>query len=311
MLLQGANGRKMTEFDNKTMQKAALLKQKLLEIMPQPGIYKSGPGGLTMARVETPSSPRKSIYKPLALLILQGVKHSVLGTEEIVFGENQYMVTNLDIPSSCCVSEASAEKPYLALYVELDPAIIAGLLQEIGSAGIRGHNVHRAMAVADADADLIDAFLRLADLATQSVQRQKVLGPLVVREIHYRLMTGPLGGYIMTINTVGSRDNQILKAVDWIKCNYSRKINVEQLAREFCMTASTFYRNFMKVTSMSPVQYQKQMRLNEAQRLMLAKNYDAQKAAYAVGYESVTQFSKEFKRHFGKPPLSCIKNLKK
>ena len=134
---------------------------------------------------------------------------------------------------------------------------------------------------------------------------------MIIREIHYRLITGSLGKYIMTINTVGSKDNQIFKAVEWIKSNYNQKINIDMLAADFGMTSSTFYRNFMKVTSLSPIQYQKRIRLNEAQRLMLAKNFNAQKAAYAVGYESVTQFSKEYKRMFGMPPKANIGRIKR
>lgn len=299
----------MNELDNKTVEKIERLKEKLQEILPHPAILRTDISGLTIARLEQPSSPRKSIYKPLALLILQGMKHSILGTEKIVWGACQYMVTNLDIPSSCCVTEASPEKPYLALYIELDAALISNLLQEINPMKL-GNNVHRAMAVSYADASLADAFLRLVELVAQSKEKQKILAPMILREIHYDLLTGPLGKYMMTINTVGSKDNQILKAVEWIKNNYRQKIKVERLAAAFGMTVSTFYRNFMKVTSMSPIQYQKQMRLNEAQRLMLAKNYEAQRAAYAVGYESVTQFSKEYKRHFGQSPLRDIKNLR-
>lgn len=133
---------------------------------------------------------------------------------------------------------------------------------------------------------------------------------MVLREIHYRLLTGAAGGCIATINTVGSKDNQVFKAVEWIKNNFAEKINVDRLAEQFGMTVSTFYRNFMKVTSLSPVQYQKQIRLNEAQRLMLAKDFDAQKAAYAVGYESATQFSTEYKRRFGRQPARDVRLLK-
>ena len=300
----------MQEIDNKIAEKTETLKQKLMEILPQPTVLKTNLGCLTLARVEQPTSPHNNIYKPLALLILQGTKHTVLGREDIVFGAGQYIVNNLNIPSSCCVTEASREKPYLALYIELDSDVIANLLQEI-KPGCDDNAVHRAMAVAQADVSLIDAFLRLTELVEQSSEQQKIMAPMIIREIHYRLITGSLGKYIMTINTVGSKDNQIFKAVDWIKSNYNHKINIDMLAADFGMTSSTFYRNFMKVTSLSPIQYQKRIRLNEAQRLMLAKNFNAQKAAYAVGYESVTQFSKEYKRMFGMPPKANIGRIKR
>lgn len=299
----------MTEIADKTSEKADLLKNKLLEIMPSPAILKTNLGGLTIARMEQPTSPHCTIYKPMVLLILQGEKHTVLGTEEMNIGTNRYLLNNLEIPSSCHITEASPEKPYLGLHIELNADIIADLLKTVKSVKYL-ENVHRAIASAYADASLIDAFLRLVELVPQSEEQQKILAPMIIREIHYRLLTGPLGKYMMTINAVDSKDNQILKAVEWIKENYNQKINVEELAATFGMTTSTFYRNFMKVTSMSPIQYQKQMRLNEAKRLMLAKSFDVQKAAYAVGYESITQFSKEYKRHFGQPPLCDVRNTK-
>lgn len=299
----------MIELDNKTSEKAALLKNKLLEIMPSPMILETNLGGLTIARMEQPTSPHCTIYKPMVLLILQGEKHTVLGTEEMNIGPNRYLLNNLEIPSSCHITEASPEKPYLGLHVELNADIIADLLKTVKSVKYL-ENVHRAIASAYADTPLIDAFLRLVELIPQSEEQQKILAPMVIREIHYRLLTGSLGKYLMTINAVDSKDNQILKAVEWIKEHYNQKINIEELAATFGTTASTFYRNFMKVTSMSPIQYQKQMRLNEAKRLMLAKNFDVQKAAYTVGYESITQFSKEYKRMFGLPPFCDIKNMK-
>lgn len=298
----------MSEFDKSVSEKIDLLKRQLLKLMPEPTVLKVAACKLTMAHLQHPTSPRCSIYTPLALLILQGKKHSVLGSEEMEYGAGQYMVTNLDIPSTCHVSEASPEKPYLALYVELDSGIIADLLREMLLPKLTG-GIHRAMAVAKVETPLLDAFLRLAELAEKAEEEQKIMAPLVLREIHYRLLTGAAGDYIATLNTVGSKDNQILKAVEWIKNNFAEKINVDDLAERFGMTASTFYRNFMKVTTLSPIQYQKQIRLNEAQRLMLAKSFDAQKAAYAVGYESATQFSAEYKRRFGLPPARDIKRL--
>ena len=300
----------MSESDKNISEKINLLKRRLLELMPEPAVLKIEPCKLTMAHLRHPTSPRCGVYNPLALLILQGKKHSILGSEEMEYGAGQYMVTNLNIPSTCHVSAASPEKPYLALYVDLDGAVIADLLREIRPPKMPDNAVHRAMSVVDADAPLLDAFLRLTELAGQPAEEQKIMAPLVLREIHYRLLTGAAGGCIATINTVGSKDNQVFKAVEWIKNNFVEKINVENLAGRFGMTASTFYRNFMKVTSLSPIQYQKQIRLTEAQRLMLAKNFDAQKAAYAVGYESATQFSAEYKRRFGRPPARDVKLLK-
>ena len=299
----------MTQNDKNVMEKTEALKRLIMRILPEPRVLQTQVCGLTLARLHEPTSPRCSIYNPLALLILQGEKHSILGTRDITYGAGEYMVTNMSVPSSCHVAKASESEPYLALFVPLNADVIADLLRDIRPPKA-GSAVHCAVNVARADASLLDAFLRLTALVEKPAEEQKILAPAILREIHYRLLTGPFGNYMMTINTVGSKDNMILKAIEKIKADFDKKINIEELSKEFGMTASTFYRNFMKVSTMSPIQYQKQIRLNEAQRLMLAKKFDAQRAAYAVGYESVTQFSKEYKRRFGLPPLCDVRKIR-
>jgi transcriptional regulator GlxA family with amidase domain len=167
---------------------------------------------------------------------------------------------------------------------------------------------HRGMAVTDVDPYVLDAFLRLAELINDK-ERQKALAPLIIREIHYRLLTGPLGNQLRLINTIGSRSNQIAQAIAWLKSNYNKPIHINELAKIANMAPSTFNRYFRHLTNLSPLQYQKRLRLYEAQRLMLMENQNVSNAAILVGYESPTQFNREYKRMFGIPPLENKKRI--
>ena len=159
------------------------------------------------------------------------------------------------------------------------------------------------------EADLLDAFVRLAE-AAQQPQPVPVLEELLMREIHYRLLVGPFGGILRTLNTFGSQGHQITRAIAWLRENYRKPLAVEELAGRVNMAPSTFHKYFKGITTLSPLQYQKRLRLGEAQRLMLSQGYDVTQAALSVGYESATQFIREYKRLFGEPPKRNIKNLK-
>lgn len=167
----------------------------------------------------------------------------------------------------------------------------------------------KALAIAETDAELLDAFYRLAQLLDKTEAEQEILSPMIIKEIYYRLLTGPLGSQLRLINTKGTRPNQIAEAISLIKERYSEKLNMDEIAISVNMAPSSFYRNFKKVTQVSPLQYQKQLKLYEAQRLMLTGNYDAATASFEVGYESPTPFSREYKKMFGNPPKTDIKKL--
>jgi transcriptional regulator GlxA family with amidase domain len=164
------------------------------------------------------------------------------------------------------------------------------------------------MVVGDADPAVLDALLRFTDLLEQPAQ-QAVLAPLLIREIHYRLLLGPLGNQLRMIHTQGSQSNQIAQVITWLKSNYKKPLNVTELAKQVNMAPSTFHRHFRELTTLSPLQYQKQLRLSEAQRLMLVDRRDVGSAGYAVGYESLTQFNREYKRMFGAPPRQDVQRI--
>ena len=194
------------------------------------------------------------------------------------------------------------------LILELDSNLISNLILETKLPRNIDFGV-KAMAIADTDSELLDSFYRLAMLLDKNEAEQKILAPIIIKEIYYRLLTGPLGSQLRLINTKGTYSNQIARAIALLKEKYSEKINMDELAQSVNMAPSSFYRNFKKVTRVSPLQYQKQLKLYEAQRLMLSGNYDAATASFEVGYESPTQFSREYKKLFGNPPKTDIKRL--
>ena len=198
--------------------------------------------------------------------------------------------------------------PFVVLILEFDSNLISNLLLETKIKNTVDYDA-KCLAISDTEEELLDAFFRLAQLLEKPESEQSLMAPMIIKEIYFRLLTGPLGNQLRLINRKGTRSNQIARAISLIKDKYSEKLNMDDIAQCVNMAPSSFYRNFKKVTRVSPLQYQKQLRLYEAQRLMLSGNYDAASACYEVGYESPTQFSREYKKMFGNPPARDIKNL--
>lgn len=282
-----------------------LLKTKLLHFMPKEGDYATGVESVTMYRRDKVGRVESCFYKPLISLMVQGSKRSTIGTEEYSYSENHCLITGVHIPGEFYFTEASTEKPCLAISMEIDRYVITELVTENQHIPKSKNTVFKGVATSEVDLDLQDAFIRLVKLLEKPTQIP-VLAPMVIREIHYLLLIGPLGGSLHVINTVGTQSNQIALAINWIKDNYDKPLHIEALADKVNMAPSTFHRHFRQLTSLSPMQYQKRLRLQEAQRLMLIENKDASNAGYAVGYESVTQFYREYKRMFGQSPRRNI-----
>ena len=242
--------------------------------------------------------------------MLQGSKRVVVGETSLVYGVSRYLVTSLDLPALATILEASRERPYLALLLRLDMHEIASLMlsDPLPQAAPASKDAH-AMATGEVTLPLLDAFRRLLELADRP-QDAPVLAPLLHREIVYRLLTGEAGSRLRQMASADSQSHHIARAVKRIKTNYAEPLRVEDLAREARMSVSTFHHRFKALTALSPVQYQKRLRLAEARRLMLAENVDASTAAYRVGYESASQFSREYKRQFGAPPTLDIVGLR-
>lgn len=272
------------------------------------GNFPTSISGLRMVRRDNPTDFLKCFYTPSCILVLQGLKHMLYGSENIFYTKGQYVVSCTDIPVSSRVAEATPAEPFIVLILELDTNIISDLILETQLPEVQVHD-EKSLAIADVDSDLLDSFYRLAQLIEKPKTEQQVMSPIIIKEIYYRLLTGAIGNQLRLINTKGTRSNQILQAIDLIKERYGEKLNMDEIAQSVNMAPSSFYRNFKKVTQVSPLQYQKRLRLSEAQRLMLIGDHNAESASYLVGYESPTQFSREYKRMFGNPPKTDIKKL--
>ena len=286
-----------------------LLKEKLLRWMPEPGLCPTAVEGLMLARHHDANEIGNCVYKPMVAVVIQGSKRSVIGSKVYRYGENHCLVVGVDIPSANHVIVASPERPFLAVALDLNKYLITQLAAEVPPSFKPDIDACKGMAVAEVDPDVLDAFLRLIELL-EKPEQIPVLAPMIIREIHYRLLIGPQGERLRSVNTLGTQSNQIAKTITWLRDNYKAPLQVDELARNVNMATSTFHRYFRQVTTLSPLQFQKRLRLYEAQRLMLVENEDATLAALAVGYESPTQFNREYKRLFGEPPHRHVSQLK-
>lgn len=285
------------------------LVEMLLQRMPAPGDYAAGFGNVSTVRCDTNLTLCSCICRPFVLLIVQGEKSIKLGNRILEYAEGEYMLTDVDMPSQFRKVRAAPGRPYLSVRVELDREVIRQLISAMPDRSAARMGV-TGLWVESAALDILKTFHRLVELLEKK-EDQPILGPMIVREIHYRLLAGPQGDHLRRWYAPGSQSRQIAAAVDWIRDNLSSPLNVEELARRVSLSESTLFRQFRKATTLSPVQYQKQLRLHEAQRLMLLENQDANTASLAVGYESPHQFSREYKRLFGFPPHRDVNRLRK
>ncbi|MDR1351533.1 MAG: AraC family transcriptional regulator [Zoogloeaceae bacterium] len=292
-----------------TNQTHSLLKAKLLQLTSGTGHYPTAIQGLSLYRQNESNQTVCSFYRPFVAVVLQGCKHSLIGSEAYRYGEGYCLINGIDIPSVNQVVGATAEAPFLSVSLDLDGALIRQLASEVFGAEKMDDAPMKGMAVAPTDPEVADAFWRLIKLLDSPTQ-MPALAALMIREIHYRLLTGAQGAHLRSINTQGTHNHQIFRALARMRQQFRESVEIDGLAHEVGMAASTFRRHFKTVTRMSPLQYQKHLRLYEAQRLMLTENIDATRASYAVGYASATQFSREYKRLFGKSPKRSVTLLR-
>lgn len=287
----------------------ATLKEILLQRLPEPGDSPTRINGLVLHRYNSGDTPKPRFYDPVVIVVAQGKKWVRIGLEDIPYGEHTCFIAGVNMPVSSCVMEASEETPYLSMSLDLDKSLIATLASKIPPSAKYSTPFSAGAAVQEVGPELLDAFLRLLELAIKPEQ-SSILSDLVYQEIHYRLLTSPFGNQLRTLNTLGSQSNQIAQAISWLQENYDKPLHVEELAARLNMAPSTFHKHFKEITTVSPLQFQKQLRLNEAQRLMLSADYDVTQAAFAVGYESSTQFNREYKRLFGESPRKDVMKMK-
>jgi AraC-like DNA-binding protein len=253
-----------------------------------------------LVRSDTPTLPVGVVYQPMLYIVAQGVKRTLLGDTIVEYGAGQYLVVSVDLPITGSVVQASPQVPYLALSLELDPAVLADMLLTLP--GTAQDAPLPGLAVSPVTPDLLDAAVRLLRLLDRPADIP-MLAPLAEREILYRLLTGAQAPMLRQIALTHSRMAQVGQAIGWIRSHFAEPLRIDAVAQRANMSASTFHRHFKAVTAMSPLQYQKQIRLQEARRLLLAGQADAASIGFAVGYESPSQFSREYARLFGQPPL--------
>ncbi|MBV4526806.1 AraC family transcriptional regulator [Pseudomonas sp. SWRI100] len=276
---------------------------------PTAGDFATGIADLSVYRRNAPAPPMTCIIEPSIVLVVQGAKEMVIGSDVFPYDTTRFLVTSLNIPANSAVTMASDASPCLGLVFKLDLRTLAELIAQDGRLPVSGQFFHTSAGVGELGPKLMDSFARLIQLLEEPVAIP-VLWPLIQREIHYRLLLSEQAPLLRHIASVGSKGHRIAKAIDWMKLNYAAPLRVDELASQVQMGLSTFHQHFRQLTAMSPLQYQKWLRLNEAKRLMLNEHLDAATAAFKVGYESPSQFSREYGRQFGTPPKRDIAELR-
>ncbi|SHJ83414.1 transcriptional regulator, AraC family [Malonomonas rubra DSM 5091] len=255
------------------------------------------------------SEPLTGAYEPSICLIAQGAKRVMLGEDSYRYDASHYLFSGLHLPVVAQIIEASPDKPYLGLKLTFDYRDISQLMADSQLPPPRSQKTDRGMSTGKMTVPLANAFQRLVDLLDEE-QDIPILAPVIQREIWYRLLVGDEGARLRQLAATGTQSQQVARAITWLKENFSEPLRVENLAEMASMGTSTFHHHFRNMTALSPLQYQKQLRLQEARRLMLADHLDAANAAFQVGYESPSQFSREYSRQFGAPPVRDISNLR-
>ncbi|MBD0395223.1 MAG: AraC family transcriptional regulator [Microcoleus sp. C1-bin4] len=282
--------------------------ERLTRIAPENSLLEVYPG-IFIYQSSKPTESDISVLKPAFCFIAQGSKDVLLNDELFHYDSGHYLISTLDLPVKSNVVEASREKPYLTLRIDLDPAMVASVMMESKTEVKKSGSKVKAMDVSPVDADLLDAVVRLVKLL-DTPDEMKLFAPPVIREIIYRLLKGRQGERLSHLVTSEGDTRRISSAVKQLRENIDQPLKIESLARELGMSVSGFHNHFKSVTAMSPLQFQKQMRLQEARRLMLAENMDVATASFHVGYEDPSYFSREYKKLFGTPPHRDIARLR-
>lgn len=273
------------------------------------GDYSTPIPSLGFFRRDLPCPPTICMIEPSIVLVVHGAKEMVIGTEVYPYDESKFLLTSLDLPANSAVITASQEQPCLGLTFKLDLRVLAEILAQGGLPMQQERRSGKSVGIGTVTAGILGPLERLVDLLEEP-EAIPVLAPLIQREIHYRLLMSDQAALLRQILSVDSQGHRVAKAIDWLKLNYTLSFRAEELAARVRMSTPTFNHHFRQLTSMSPLQYQKWLRLNEARRLMLNEHLDAASAAFKVGYESPSQFSREYGRFFGSPPKRDITTMR-
>jgi len=265
---------------------------------------------LLIFRSETTSSPVPAVHRPSLCFVAQGTKEMTLGGKVFRYGAGEYLISTVDLPTTGEVVEGSVRRPYLCFALAIDPGVVYEILRDANqSLAERARPADRpAMYVGKNDGPVTDAVLRLARCLDDAGDCA-VLAPGIIREVLYRLLQGKFGPMVREVGIVGSRTQRVARAIERLKNGFAESLEIDDLARLAGMSPSSFHEHFKKVTTLSPLQYQKQLRLQEARRLLVAEGTSAADVGFRVGYQSASQFSREYARFFGRPPRADVREL--
>lgn len=282
--------------------------ERISRAVAEDGLLEAFPG-VMLGRFSKPTERVYSVFKPSFCIIAQGSKQMLLGEETFRYDPGHYLISTVVLPVVANVVEASEQRPYLGVQLHLDPAVVAAVMMESGVKPKKSDASVKAMNVSPTDADLLDAALKLVRLL-DTPDEIKFLAPLITREIIYRLLRGEQGARLSHLLVSEGDTRRISQAVEQLRENLDQPLKIENIARDLGMSVSGFHYHFKSVTAMSPVQFQKQMRLQEARRMMLGEDLDVASASSRVGYEDPSYFSREYKKMFGAPPQRDIARLR-
>jgi AraC-like DNA-binding protein len=268
------------------------------------------PGGLWLLRQSLPTPKDHGVSSPAFCVIAQGSKEVLLGGDCYRYDANRYLITAAALPTATRVTEASEERPYLGVVLGLDPALVGSVMVEAGHPAPGEQAAVRAFEVSPLDEGLLDAVVRLVGLLDSPADEARFLRPLISREIVFRLLNGEQADRLRQIAFLGGHSHRIARALERLRKDFDRPLRIEDIARELGMSVSGFHHHFRVVTAMSPLQFQKRMRLQEARHLMLGEDLDAASAGYRVGYSDASHFNREYKRLFGAPPMRDVERLR-
>lgn len=291
------------------MDKIAKLAELIAQNTEGDGVLETAIPRLSVIRISKPTEPLHAIHQPSVCIIAQGAKQVMLSDQIFRYSPGRYLVVSADMPVTGQVIEASEDKPYLCFRLDLDMKLLSDMLVEMPHAFGSSASPCKCVGVCETTQEFLDAAIRMAQLLDRP-DEIAFLAPLIERELMFRMLRGGQAEMIRQMLAPESRLQQVNRAIAWIRQNFAAPFSIEQVATEARMSTSSLHQHFREVTAMSPLQYQKQLRLQEARRLILGNAMDAATAAHSVGYDSPSQFSREYRRLFGAPPIKDIARLR-
>ncbi|SAT28913.1 AraC family transcriptional regulator [Klebsiella pneumoniae] len=286
------------------------LSRDIAQRTPGTGDFPTAVEGLELFRRNKPAPPVSCLVPPSIVLVADGAKIMWVGGEPYEYNAEKFLITSLDLPASSEILQASTSQPCVGVAYKLDQRVLMELIAQGSLPPVKKRDAGTSVGIGTITDALLEPFCRLLSLLDEP-EAIPVLGPLIQREIHYRLLMSDQSDHLRQIAAVDGHGYRIGKAIDWLKTNIASPLRVEELASRVQMSTPSFHHHFRQLAGMSPLRYQKWLRLNEARRLMLNEHYDVTTAAYAVGYESLSHFSREYTRMFGESPKRDITELRK